>query len=62
MRHRYAGVFAWPAMDHKAEALRIAAEAAKDGDVKTEALVHAILHLGEVMKHGLRDMVYELRD
>lgn len=52
-------------MDHRDEALRhLQRVEAGDEDALVEAAtaaVHALLHLSESVRHGLRDLVYELR-
>lgn len=53
-------------MDHREEALRrLAALAGREDEPLVQvavAAVHALLHLSDTVKHGLRDLVYELRD
>ena len=59
-------------MDHRAEAERLLAtlkdavpatsqEGAEASLQATVALAHAVLHLAAEVRHGLRDVVYEMR-
>jgi hypothetical protein len=51
-------------MDHQAEATRLAGELAGRDEVAAQAaaaVVHALLHLASEVRHGLRDLVYEMR-
>ncbi len=55
-----AGVF----MESRKEALRCLEEAQQTSDPIQigAAAVYALLEIADVIKHGLRDVIYELRD
>ena len=52
-------------MDPRAEALRHLEEARESDDPRVRvavAAVYALLDVADAIKHGLRDVIYELRD
>ena len=51
-------------MEPRKEAIKHLEAASKEGGASTQvgiAAVYALLHLADAVRHGLRDIIYELR-